>query len=118
MPIIHTQDGKEIEVDFVDDYARLRAAYEREHHWTIDDITGNATNVAGDKAIVIQVELRERFDVDLLEKRDGKTVTTPLKLCLPEQTAKEYVRKCVDFINEYGEEAFVEITHINAEAHT
>ena len=118
MPIIHTKDGKEIEVDFVDDYARLREAYERMRHWTVDELSGNAYNVAGDKAIVIQVELSTRFDVDLLEKRDGKTVTTPLKVYLPEQTAKEYVRKCVSFINEYGEDAFVELTHINAEVHT
>ena len=85
--------------------------------WTIGDITGNATNGV-DKAIVINVELRERFDVDLLEKRDGEVVTTPLKVYLPEQTAKEYVRKCVAFINEYCEDAFVELAHINAEAHT
>ena len=84
--------------------------------WTIDEF-GNATN-GTDKAIVIEVELSERFDVSLLEKRDGKVVTTPLKLYLPEQTAKEYVRKLVDFINEYGEDSFVELTHINAEATT
>lgn len=84
--------------------------------WTIDEF-GNATN-GTDKAIVIEVELSERFDVSLLEKRDGKVVTTPLKLYLPELVAKEFVRKLVDFINEYGEETFLELTHINAEART
>ena len=84
--------------------------------WTIDEF-GNATN-GTDKAIVIEAELSTRFDVTLLEKRDGKVVTTPLKLYLPEQTAKEYVRKLVDFINEYGEDSFVELTNINAEATT
>lgn len=83
--------------------------------WTIDEF-GNATN-GTDKAIVIEVELVTRFDVILLEKRDGEVITTPLKLYLPEQTAKEYVRTLVDFINEYGEEAFVKMAHINAEFH-
>ena len=84
--------------------------------WTIDEF-GNATN-GTDKAIVIEVELVTRFDVMLFEKVDGKVVTTPLKLCLPELIAKEFVRKLVDFINEFGEEAFVKLAHINKEAHT
>lgn len=115
MPTVKTRDGREVKLDFVEDYARLREAYKRARHWTVDDLSGNAYNHAGNKVILIQVELKERFDVDLLEKRDGEVVTTPLKVYLPEQTAKEYVRKCVAFINEYGEEAFVEIAHINAE---
>lgn len=84
--------------------------------WTIDEF-GNATNGV-DKAIVIQVELSTRFDVSLLEKHDGKVINTLLKLYLPERTAKEYVRKCVDFINQYGEEPFVELVCINAETTT
>ena len=84
--------------------------------WTIDEF-GNATNSV-DKAIVIEVELSERFDVMLLEKVDGKIINTPLKLYLPELIAKEFVRKLVEFINVHGEEAFVKLAHINKEAHS
>ena len=81
--------------------------------WQFDKL-GNATNGV-DKAITIQVELSERFDVFLHEKTATGFQTTPLKFYLLDDEAREYVRKLVGILNVYGDEAFIEIAKLNAE---
>lgn len=61
--------------------------------WTFDE-HGNANNGV-DKAIFIQVELRDRFDVFLHEKTDDGIKVTPLAWYLFQDEAREYVRSFV-----------------------
>ena len=82
--------------------------------WTVDELSGNAVNGVN-KAIVIQVELSERFDVFLYEQTDAGTCVTPLKWYLLKDEAREYVRKLVDILNIYGDEAIINFAKLNAE---
>lgn len=61
--------------------------------WHFDE-HGNANNGV-DKAIFIQIELCERFDVFLYEKTDDEIKVTPLAWYMLKDEAREYVRNFV-----------------------
>lgn len=66
--------------------------------WTFDE-HGNANNGV-DKAIFIQVELIERFDVFLYESIDDRIKVTPLAWYLLEDEARKYVHNYVAALEE------------------
>ena len=91
MPIIHTKDGKEIEVDFVDDYARLLEAYERRRMWEIDD-DGNAFNdVTGERIFVSVSVLKQELGCGGHRKNLCDFKTT--------YEAEDFIKKLVDKLN-------------------
>ncbi len=53
-----------------------------------------------DQAIVIRVELVEKFDVFWLRKVDDRSEETPLKWYLSKSEAKDFVRRLVKCLNE------------------
>lgn len=53
-----------------------------------------------DQAIVIRVELVEKFDVFWLRRVNGHVIEEPLKWYLSKSEAKEFVRRLVDCLNE------------------
>ena len=65
--------------------------------WRLTDY--GATNDT-DQAIVIRVELAEKFDVFWWRKGNGHTIETPLRWYLSKSEAKYFARRLVDCLNE------------------